>query len=92
MERITFDQLPEMVGLILEKLERIETLLGPGDKIQEHHGKEMLTIDEAATFMGLSKSTLYKMSFNRTLPVYKPTGRKLYFKKDDVMDFYNTTE
>ena len=87
MERITFDQLPEMVALILEKLNRIETLLGTGDKTQEQTGKEMLTANEAADFMGVSKSTLYKMSYNRNIPVYKPTGGRIYFKKDDIVDY-----
>lgn len=87
MERITFDQLPEMVALILEKLERIEMLIGSGDTTEHHLGKEMLTLDETASFMGVSRSTLYKMSHNRDLPVYKPTGGRLYFKKDDLIKY-----
>lgn len=87
MERITFDQLPDMVALILEKLERIEALIGAGDDTEHHIGKEMLTVDEAVKFMGLSKSSLYKMSADRALPVYKPNGKKIYFKKDDLVNF-----
>ena len=34
MEKITFGQLPEMVALILEKLERIESLIGTGDNVE----------------------------------------------------------
>lgn len=90
MERITFDQLPEMIGLIIEKLDRIEKLIGKGERIEEHIGKEMLTVDEACEFMGVSKSTLYKMSMNRDIPVYKPTGGRIYFKKDDIADYLKT--
>lgn len=87
MERITFDQLPEMVALILEKLERIEALIGTGGNTVQHIKKEMLTADEAADFMSVSKSTIYKMSLNRDLPVYKPTGGRIYFKKDDLAEY-----
>lgn len=87
MEKITFDQLPEMVALILEKLNKIETLLGTVESIDTPLNKEMLTVTEAADFMGISKSTLYKMSFNRDLPVYKPTGGRIYFKREDIDNY-----
>lgn len=86
MDRITFDQLPEMVALLLEKITRIEQMLTL-EKIPELPSqKEMLTVSEAADFMNVSKSTLYKMSFNRDVPVYKPTGRRVYFKRDDLVN------
>lgn len=87
MERITFDQLPEMVALILEKLDRLEKMIGTGEQVEQHMGKEMLTTAEAAEFMGISKSTLYKMSFNRDIPVYKPTGGRIYIKKSDIINY-----
>jgi len=87
MERITFDQLPEMVALVLEKLNRIETLLDIGEQTEKYLMKEMLTVVDAADFMGISKSTLYKMSFNRDLPVYKPTGGRIYFKREDIVNY-----
>lgn len=87
MDRITFDDLPQMVASILEKLEHIEKLISQGRGVENHSGKEMLTIDDAVKFTGLSKSSLYKMSFNRDIPVYKPTGRKLYFKKEDMINY-----
>jgi excisionase family DNA binding protein len=38
-------------------------------------------------FLGISKSTIYKMNHTRELPIYKPTGKKLYFKKEDVVEY-----
>ena len=36
--------------------------------------KEVLTLEEAAVFMGISRSTLYKMTHNNVIPFYRPNG------------------
>jgi excisionase family DNA binding protein len=85
MEKITFDQLPEMVSLILQKLDGIEKFIYKHEGLLED--KEMMTSDETAKFMGVSMSYLYKLSFKRELPSYKPGGKKMYFRKGDVIDW-----
>jgi excisionase family DNA binding protein len=87
MQRITFDQLPEMVALLLEKVQRIEKLLSGNEMPLHRIEKEMLTTDEAAEFMGVSKSTVYKMSHSHSIPLYKPTGGRVYFKKEDILSY-----
>ncbi|WP_457129962.1 helix-turn-helix domain-containing protein [Mucilaginibacter sp. HD30] len=76
-----------MVALILEKLERIEDALSIRGNIDPRPSKDMLTVDEACAFMGVSKSTLYKMSSNNVIPLYKPTGGRIYFKRDDINSY-----
>ena len=46
--------------------------------------KKVLTFNETADFMGISKSCLYKMTMNRTIPHYKPNNKMIYFKLEDV--------
>lgn len=47
--------------------------------------KEVLTTDEAARYLGVSKATLYKMTMERQIPHYKsPTGRLCYFNRKEV--------
>ena len=36
--------------------------------------KEVLTSDEAAKYMGVSKSYLYKLTMRQQIPHYKPSG------------------
>lgn len=43
--------------------------------------KEVLTSDEAARYMGISKSYLYKLTMNRQIPHYKPMGKMVYFNR-----------
>lgn len=46
--------------------------------------KEVLTVDEAAKYLGLSKSYLYKMTHYQQIPHYKPGGKICYFKRTEL--------
>ena len=46
--------------------------------------KEVLTSDEAAKYMGISKSYLYKLTSGNLIPHYKPQGKMLYFEKTEL--------
>ena len=43
--------------------------------------KEVLTSDEAARYMGVSKSYLYKLTMTQKIPHYKPMGKMCYFNR-----------
>lgn len=43
--------------------------------------KAVLTVDEAARYMGIAKSTLYKMTMRREIPFSKPSGKVCYFDR-----------
>ena len=43
--------------------------------------KEVLTSDEAAKYMGVSKSYLYKLTMRQQIPHYKPRGKMVYFNR-----------
>ncbi|WP_418510594.1 helix-turn-helix domain-containing protein [Corallibacter sp.] len=64
---------------IKEVLERIEaTLL---------YQKKSLTLKEACTYMGLSENTMYKHTSKNKIPYYKPEGKTIYFKKEELDDW-----
>jgi len=90
MEKITFEQMPEMMALLLEKIERLENLL-TGSKEESITLKEMLTIEEAAEYMGISKSSLYKMNMTNELPTYRPGGKRVYLKRSEINDWLTMT-
>lgn len=43
--------------------------------------KEVLTSDEAAKYMGVSKSYLYKLTMRQQIPHFKPMGKMCYFNR-----------
>ena len=43
--------------------------------------KEVLTSDEAAKYLGISKSYLYKLTMGQKIPHYKPMGKMCYFNR-----------
>ena len=46
--------------------------------------KDVLTSDEAARYLGVSKSCLYKWTMDRKIPHYKPNGKNVYFNRQEV--------
>lgn len=49
--------------------------------------KEVLTSEEAALYMGISRSYLYKMTMNRQIPHYKPMGKMCYFNRQELEEW-----
>ena len=54
--------------------------------------KDVLTVEEAAMFLGLSKSFVYKMTHEGSLPFYKPNGKVCYFEKAALLDWMLSTK
>lgn len=46
--------------------------------------KEVLTSDECAKYLGISKSYLYKLTMLRKIPHYKPMGKMCYFNRAEL--------
>ena len=46
--------------------------------------KEVLTSDEAAKYMGISKSYLYKLTMRQQIPHFKPMGKMCYFNRAEL--------
>lgn len=85
MNKITFENLPEMVDRLFIKLEKIEALLN-GQKANEQDTDEMLTVDQAAHFLNLAVPTLYSKVSRREIPASKP-GKRLYFSKSELTEY-----
>ena len=69
-----------MDNTIMSKLLSIEKVLNE----QKNLKKNVLTFTEAAEYLGLSKSNLYKMTSAGKIPFYKPNGKNIYFNRTEL--------
>lgn len=74
--------------LILIKLNNIETLLKT--VMKKDNGTvtitEVLNLNQAAEYVSLSKSAIYKKTSERSIPHFKQ-GKKLFFKRSELDDW-----
>lgn len=86
MQNLTFDQLPNAVSSLIQKMESIERLLTEKTTTPHTDQKELLSMKEAAKFLSLSTATIYSKVSRRELPCMKKNGR-LYFIQSELMDY-----
>lgn len=46
--------------------------------------KEVLTLEEAARYLGVSKSHLYKLTSTRKIPHYRPGNKLIFFNRKEL--------
>lgn len=85
MDKITFEQLPQAVSLLIEKVgqlaDKVDEALG---KATQQKGKRLLALDDVAALLGKSASTIYAMTSEKRIPYHK-RGNKLYFFEDEII-------
>ena len=69
--------LHQQVEELKERMKAMENILD--------NGKEILTVEEAAKFMGIARSSLYKMTSDQLIPFYRPNGKMIYFEKSEIL-------
>jgi len=47
--------------------------------------REIISLEEACIFLALSKSALYKLTSGKIIPHFVPNGKKIYFKKSELI-------
>jgi excisionase family DNA binding protein len=66
--------------IILEKLDIIEKLLIGQSLLQ----KDVLNFNEAAQYLQVSQSYLYKLTSTKNIPHFCPNGKRLYFNRGEL--------
>lgn len=54
--------------------------------------KEVLNLEEASLYLGISRSMLYKLTSNGDIPFYKPAGKLIFFEKQHLLDWVRTNK
>ena len=84
-ENLTFNDLPEMVGRLREKIESLENALKESLS-KEPPVKENLhvpmTVEEVCSYLGISKSSFYYKAKHEGIPTIKQ-GKHLFVYRDE---------
>lgn len=88
-ETMSLELLSRQLNHLMDKVEKLEPLFSFEPRIMQVEKilfacKEMLTSQEAAYYLGISLSQLYKMTSSMTIPHYKPRGKMVYFDKSEL--------
>lgn len=70
-------------NIIIEKLDFIINLI----QDSKTNTQENFTIEEAAVYLSISKSFLYKLTSTNLISFNKPSGKKIYFQKTDLDNY-----
>jgi len=70
----------ERLNAIERKLEELAAL----NKELAALNKETLNLKEAARYLNVSCSHLYKLTYTKEIPHYKPRGKQIYFEKREL--------
>ncbi|WP_242923086.1 helix-turn-helix domain-containing protein [Pontibacter liquoris] len=81
MEIYTFEQMPQAMRLLHEKMDRLELLITEQRAPQDTG--TIFNVTQAAAFLHLSVSTLYVKACRREVPFNKQ-GKRLYFYKSEL--------
>ena len=90
MEEFSLEEFQEKILRVTEFLRRFETLDNLIEQLRmiesiSYTIKEYLTIDDVAKYLGVTKSMVYKLTSSKQITVYKPTGKGIYIRREDLM-------
>lgn len=72
MELFSLDEIKEIIQKEVQKV------------IKENLRKPFLTLEELSQYIGVSKHTLYMWNSKNKIPYYKPDGKIIFYKLEDV--------
>nr|WKN35057.1 helix-turn-helix domain-containing protein [Tunicatimonas sp. TK19036] len=90
MENLVFTQLsiPEIRQLLRQELENYFES-GIPSRVTETESNNLLTVQEAASFLNLAVPTIYGLVSRREIPFSKK-GKRLYFLKEELTEWVQT--
>lgn len=80
MQQNNFKVSEDRYDFLIKLLKGIKSHLEGQEVLQ----KEILDLEEACKYLNLSDSSIYKLTSKNEIRHYKPNGKKIYFKKEDL--------
>lgn len=87
--KINFENLPQAVSQLIDKVDKLTTLLESTSSNPNAVSAKPLSIQEAAKYLKLSVPTIYGMVSRREIPFSK-LGKRLYFSEISLNEWIQT--
>jgi excisionase family DNA binding protein len=89
MEQVlTFDKLPEAVTMLTKEVSELKRLLiEKQEQAPTDRQEQLLTIDEVAELLHLTKATVYSKHSKGEMPGVCKQGKRLYFQSDVIINW-----
>jgi len=85
MEKINFEQMPMAIATLIEEVSELKKIVSEKSTTTEQKEK-LLTVEEAAKFLDLTKTSIYIKVSKGELPVMK-RGKRLYFSDIELVEY-----
>ena len=56
-------------------------------EIEKHLQEEVMTSEDACAMLGITRHYLYQLTSTNKIPHYKPLGKRVYFKRSEMMQW-----
>ena len=82
----TILELQKKVDYLQKVADKVSPLEERIDNLEKRaiSSKDILTLQEASVYIGVSLSQLYKLTSTQSIPHYKPWGKMCYFEKKEL--------
>ena len=82
----TILELQKKVDYLQKVADKVSPLEERIDNLEKRaiSSKDILTLQEASVYIGVSLSQLYKLTSTQSIPHYKPRGKMCYFEKKEL--------
>lgn len=79
----------EEILLFFDKFRSIYTLSKHLRRVEAdiYLSKEFLSVEEAAKYLGFSQSQIYRLTSDKQIAYYKPGGKAIFFRIEDLNDW-----
>ena len=88
MTEINFNNLPEAVGLLIQKVENLVSLMQT-KQAPEKVEFDRIKIEEASNITGYGKSKMYKLTSENKIP-HKLMGNRLIFSRKELLEWLDS--
>lgn len=88
-KQLTHNDLPQAVGLLLETVARMESLLSQAKELAPHVSQsDIIKADAAAELLGITKNSLYQRTSKGDIPFRKlPNSTHIRFSRKDLIEW-----